>query len=247
MHRLGKMLAGDTMIEVFFAITAYSVVAIFTITTMKIGLQQGEAALELSQARIEISAQADAIRFIHNSFLAEREYNTNTGSESYVNLWKRIVNRAVDSNRSIPSLSTNSCSATYSQLSSANAFVINTRNIRPSSPSSTVINYSASTFHETQLYPRIIYKNATSSSDADYEDEGLFKTFSSAEGIWVIARKSASTSSLYVSLGGGLPTSQPEYYDFHIYSCWYAPGADHPSTTGTIVRLYNPALKESIR
>ena len=241
-----RRLTGDTMVEVLFAITAYSVVAIFTIVTMNIGLKQGESALELSQARIEVSAQADAIRFIHNSFLAEREYNVSTGSESYVNLWKAIVDRAIRYDDTVPALSTDSCATTYSQLASAKAFIINTRNINPSSASTTVINYNASKFRQAQLYPRVLYTNATSNSDADYVDEGTYTTLGAAEGIWVIARKSKSTSSLYTA-PAGTSLTQPEYYDFHIYTCWYSPGSDHPSTTGTIIRLYNPALRESLR
>ena len=242
---------GDTMVEVLFAITAYSVVAIFTIITMNIGLQQGEASLELSQARIEIAAQADGLRFIHNSFLSEREYGY-TGSNSYKDLWTRITARAVDASTSIWDLSSKDCKDWYTgalnYLSSRKAFILNLRNLNPTGGDLTVRTAigGASTFRAATLYPRVVYTTNAStwdgtsaSSDSDYYDEGGRKYVGAAEGIRIIARKSATTSSML--------NSQPEYYDFHIYSCWYAPGSDHPSTIGTIIRLYNPELQESIR
>lgn len=39
----------------------------------------------------------------------------------------------------------------------------------------------------------------------------------------------------------------PEFFDFHIRTCWYAPGVKRPSTIATIVRLYNPELTEANR
>jgi hypothetical protein len=30
------------------------------------------------------------------------------------------------------------------------------------------------------------------------------------------------------------------YFDFYIRSCWYAPGANTPSTISTVIRLHNP-------
>ena len=34
----------------------------------------------------------------------------------------------------------------------------------------------------------------------------------------------------------------PEYYDFYIRTCWYAPGSNDSSTISTTVRLFNPDL-----
>lgn len=246
--RSARFASGDTMVEVLFSITAYAVVALFTINTMNLGLQQGEASLELSMARTEISAQADAIRFIHNAYLSEREYNL-TSSNSYKDLWTAITNRAVESSAAIPSLSVSSCSEPYTgsnNIFSKNAFIVNTRYFSLGSPSRTIIPANTSKFTQASLYPRVVYTTSagtwdgtSASSDSDYLDEGTYNQVGKAEGIWVIARKSANTSSML--------TGAPEYYDFHIYTCWYSPGSNHPSTVGTIIRLYNPALKEIAR
>lgn len=229
---------GDTIVEVLLAITIYSLVALFTITAMRLGIQQGEASLELSQARIEVAAQADAIRFIHNSFLAEREYALSSGS-SYKALWQALVANAVESSDNIRALSVDTSTATGCPASVAHSFIVNPRNISPSNPASTVLTGK---YYTTQLYPRLIFGTSSSNSDSAYE-EGAYTGLYRAEGIWVVARKSAKTSGIYDVSG----QSQPEYYDFHIYTCWFAPGSSHPSTTGTIIRLYNPALRETIR
>lgn len=227
-----KVKRGDTLVEVMIAITIYSIVAIFTITVMRLGLQQAEATLELSQARIEVSAQADAIRFIHNSFLSEREYALAT---NYKALWNNLISKAYEASASdFPSLNTSDSTC---PASVANSFIINPRNISPNSPNSTIIFGS---YVRTELYPRLIFGTSSANSDTSYK-EGNYTNLYRAEGIYVVARKSASTSSLITG------ASQPEYYDFHIYACWLAPGSSHPSTTGTIIRLYNPALRESLR
>lgn len=224
------MKRGDTMVEVMIAIAVYSIVAVFTITAMRLGIQQGEASLELSQARIEVSAQADAIRFIHNSFLAEREYAV-SGADSYKLLWNALASKAVDATTTIQELSTQTCPETVN-----NSFIVNTRNINPTAPNSTVLTGK---YVATSLYPRLIFgTSASNNSDTSYV-EGDYTDLMRAEGIWVVARKSAAVSSLL--------NSQPEYYDFHIYTCWYAPGSSHPTTTGTIIRLYNPTLREALR
>ena len=235
-RKLTNLKTGDTMVEVLFAITAYSVVAMFTIFVMNFGMQQGEAALELSQARIEIAAQADAIRFIHNSFLAEREYSSS--EQKYKGLWNAIIARPTSS---VPSLTADNCASRYSGSGSilGKGFVINVRNINPNDTGATVVTGN-SKLVQASLYPRLLYSDS-------YIDSST--TLNRAEGIWVLVRPSAyntgtidpSTNTSFTEL-----SNKSEYYDFHIYTCWYAPGASHPTTIGTIIRLYNPVLREEL-
>ncbi len=236
-----RRLRGDTMVEVMFSITAYSIVALFTITTMRSGLAQSETVLETSHTRTEIAAQADALRFIHNGFVAEREYLKT--EQVYQNLWREIASKAINSDISIPELSTTDCSSRYVTNENNNvaliseSFVINLRKLE-------LVEYDTSKFIPATLYPRIIYQargavvpdeSALSDGEEGYLDvqiDAANAEVAFVEGLWVIARKSATTDN-----------SQPEYYDFHIYSCWNAPGSDQPTTIGTIVRLYNPELR----
>ena len=64
-----------------------------------------------------------------------------------------------------------------------------------------------------------------------------------AEGIWIIAVRDKTDSA---NSSANKNNVIPEFYDFHIRTCWTAPGRARPSTIGTIIRLYNPELVERI-
>ncbi|MCQ2568836.1 MAG: hypothetical protein MJ155_00935, partial [Candidatus Saccharibacteria bacterium] len=61
---------GDTIIEVVFAFMVFATVSVASIGIMNSGLNQAQRSLEVTMARNEIDAQAEAIRFIHNNFSA---------------------------------------------------------------------------------------------------------------------------------------------------------------------------------
>lgn len=58
---------GDTIIEVIFAITIFSFVAISCMAIMNQGIATGERALEITLVRQQINAQAEALRYIHEA------------------------------------------------------------------------------------------------------------------------------------------------------------------------------------
>lgn len=62
---------GDTIIEIMFAFAIFAAVAIVTISTMSLGVDTIEESLELVTARNELNAQAEALRFIHSSYISE--------------------------------------------------------------------------------------------------------------------------------------------------------------------------------
>ena len=64
---------GDTLIEVMLSIAIFSLVAIITINMMNDGLNTAQRTLETEMARNEIDAQAEALRFIHNNYVSERQ------------------------------------------------------------------------------------------------------------------------------------------------------------------------------
>ena len=63
---------GDTLIEVTFAIAVFCLVSAITMMVMNSDLAAMQATMELTMARNEIDAQAEAIRFIHNNYNSER-------------------------------------------------------------------------------------------------------------------------------------------------------------------------------
>lgn len=238
---------GDTLIEVSFAIAIFSLVSVISIALMNSGTVIAENSLEITMARNEIDAQSEAIRFIHNSYLSEK--NLTTSEQKYKKLWDAIVARAINPNAGIDNLPANlaidnnppSCSVAYNgttTLFTLKSFVVNTRNINPSDANATVVPASTSVFKEPTLNPRIIFKRSGGEDQGDlvYEQNtssqnnsirNYYNKVARVEGIWDIAVKSDNTNN-------------PQFYDFHIRTCWYGPGQVTPSTIATIIRLYNP-------
>lgn len=62
---------GDTIIEVLFAITVFSMVAIAGLSIMNQGTASAQRSLEVTLARHQMDAQAEAIRFIYDAYMAE--------------------------------------------------------------------------------------------------------------------------------------------------------------------------------
>lgn len=60
---------GDTVIEVILAITVFSVVAVGAIAIMNQGINSAQRSLEITQVRQQIDAQAEALRYIHQTYI----------------------------------------------------------------------------------------------------------------------------------------------------------------------------------
>ena len=87
---------GDTIVEIIFCFTIFSIITIVSIGLMNRNLSLIQGTLEISMARNEIEAQAEAIRFIHNSYLSERELVRDqnidpTKWQEYRDLWQRLA------------------------------------------------------------------------------------------------------------------------------------------------------------
>ena len=151
---------GDTIVEVLFAITIFSLLTMIAFSLMQSGVASAEANMERTEVRAEMDAQAEAIRFIHNSYLAEREFST--ASQEYKDLWDALVANAqtVYSNSS---LDTGACPA-----SPANAIVINTRSIQPGDVDHTIYEIETMAGSETYEIPttfaNVVYGASTANS-----------------------------------------------------------------------------------
>lgn len=144
MRRQVKQKRGDTLIEVMLSIAIFALVAMITINMMNDGINTAQRTLEAEMARNEIDAQAEALRFIHNSYVSERQESE--AQSQFRKVWNKII-----SNASIPSLTAsnavstdsgmsfdindmNSCEEAYqdnAHLERFKAFVLNTRLIVP--------------------------------------------------------------------------------------------------------------------
>lgn len=97
---------GDTIIEVMFAIAVFSLVAVITISMMNLGTANAEGSLELTTARHELNAQAEALRFIHSAYTAELalpecssltddQIDKGEKCQQYNQVWKKITKGAL--------------------------------------------------------------------------------------------------------------------------------------------------------
>lgn len=62
---------GDTIIEVLFAITIFSLVAVGGLSIMNQGLGMAQRALEIGLVRQQIDSQADALRYLNHAYVAD--------------------------------------------------------------------------------------------------------------------------------------------------------------------------------
>ena len=273
---------GDTIIEVTIAISIFSLVSVISLQLMDRDVAILQGALESEMARNEIDAQAEALRYIQNAYLSERELATS--KREYQALWQKLSrgdasasalsagNGLTNDATAISQYSSVECKtyyqtpkpSAYHRLSDDKGFIINTRKIDPSNVNGTIVQSSGTgatpnAFVEAQLYPRVIYTsnggsapttvnlNPESLSEAFpqgssdptldvQQTKRLFDRVVRAEGIWVISVQQQTSSS-----------GKPEFYDFHIRTCWYAPGHSQSSTIATTIRLYNPEYVEAQR
>ena len=216
---------GDTLIEVIFATTIFSMLAILSLQSMNSSIQSIKSDLERASVRDEIDAQAEVIRFIHNSYSAEREYEDSY--QLYRDLWKGLIANSLTTYSS-STLDTGTCPALPSD-----SFIINTRSIQPNAVSSTIIGLSGSNYQIPSTYATIVYGSAGSNSSSMFYESSLSDNLLRSEGIWITVYESSAKEGSF-----------PQYYDFHISSCWNNVGSSQASTISTIVRLYNPELIE---
>lgn len=94
-----KTKRGDTFIEVMFALAIFAFVAMITVGTMNAGIVTSENSLELTVARNELNAQAEALRFIHSSYISELTLPECTSSspitekcQQYKAIWQDLIN-----------------------------------------------------------------------------------------------------------------------------------------------------------
>lgn len=254
---------GDTIIEVMFAFAIFSLIAIISVSMMNIGLAASERSLELVTARNELNAQAEALRFIHSSYISEATLPTcdavaaGEKCQQYKELWEdRITARAIDA-MTFNDATTKieyplmQCSEVYDnnnrKLVQNHAFVINTRKLNSvtSDPTgyansayipATGSGPTADIFQEAPLNARIIYTDPSGGAGNSTQNMNTLTKYTRVarvEGIWVIAVKGPSAT-------GGV-SGIPQYYDFYIETCWNGSNTPVPTSLDTVIRLYNPA------
>lgn len=264
---------GDTLIEVAIAIAVFSLVAIGVVSVVNGSTSAAQNALEVTVTREEIDAQAEAIRFIHNSYITGGQSNL-ANNDKYKILWNAVIDGAVDRNdntlNEVLSYNPTTCEELYAPVSGGDgstipivaqkAFYINTNNlgyagsdyssgaqkfgrddagqivIRPTTDATTTL------FHSAATYPHSITNSARDDQlldDVSSSDGNTLVPLERIEGIYVIAVADQQTTTI-VSGSGHVLKQQTAFYDFYIRTCWFAPGAERPSTVSTVIRLQDP-------
>lgn len=243
---------GDTIIEAMFAFAIFSLVSIITVSMMNLGIATNERSLELVTARNELNAQAEALRFIHSSYVSElslpncgsADMGENGNCQQYAEVWRALTSGAIEANDNKIEYPLTTCSTVYESnnklLADNNAFVVNTRKLfayKDAVPSDVIVRTGRDDddiFRAAPLNARLIYtSNELGGDPADSSDSlpskplTTYKEISGVEGIWVFAVKGPKT----------------QYYDFFIQTCWYGSNNAAPTPLDTVIRLYNPEGK----
>ncbi len=201
---------GDTLIEVLFAVTVFSFVVVGALTIMNQGTAASQRALEISLVRQQIDGQAEALRFMHNAYVAVYQpgitFNTTDGATSPAEEWYKMLNSGITAQ----SASAFSGTGTTCPTPPAESFVIDTRNV-------VFVDGSGVSLRPSVTFAQLLYRTGD--------------VFAESQGLWVEAIRSPVNTGDQGNAG---------FIDFHIRGCWEAVGLTVPLTTGTIVRLYEP-------
>ena len=244
--RVGKK-KGDTLVEVMFAIGIFSLVAIAITSLMMSGSSSMQTSLETTMARNEIDAQAEALRFLHQAYLAEKAEGIPISEQKYKSVWDRIDTWAeAKKNRRTTALLDYhplTCEELYntgsgaSSLFNQNAFIVNTMALGNTGTEmlfSVNDTGSSTLFRQADVYPRVYYGASNSLTSRNYAFQG-------AEGVYIVPVKDPGSTTL--SENKHTNATRQAYYDFYIRSCWYGYGKKTPTTISTLIRLYDPNVE----
>lgn len=86
---------GDTIIEVLIAVSVFSLLAVGAISIMNQGINTAQKALEITQVRQQIDAQAEALRYVHYNYVMS--LSGTPGGDPASAQWVEIGKKAGDS------------------------------------------------------------------------------------------------------------------------------------------------------
>lgn len=226
---------GDTIVEVLFAVTIFSMVAVGGLALMNQGAAMAQRSLEIGLVREQMDSQAEALRYAHDAYIAQYDGNVTSNSPA-AKVWLDIAKahasplpaqslEAMSNGQKcqLPALSTGG--------SNGNPFAIDTKKLDGSSGDPS-LDFGASA--AGQFVPVSSFNVTTIGTDdpldVTYAQIRDINGQAVSQGIWIQAVSNPTVSGV------------SGYYDFHIRACWLTPGQSAPVTLGTIVRLYDPTL-----
>lgn len=201
---------GDTLIEVLFAVTVFSLIVVGALSIMNQGTSASRRALETTIARQAIDGQAETLRFLHESYVSEYQTGTTYNTDDAVVTPGEQYYAIIQNARNFPKSSASplDTGGTCPATKPAGSFIVD--------PAAARAVIDPTVLQAAQVYPELVYNGAGG--------------FVSSRGLWIEAVRTNATPG--VTNAGTI--------DFHIRACWRALGSTVPVTLGTIVRLYEP-------
>jgi type II secretory pathway pseudopilin PulG len=88
--RIAARERGDTIVEVLFAVAVFAMVSVGCLSIMNQGVATSQRSLEVTLVRQQIDAQAEAIRYIHQSYVANYHKDTAVTPGTTAAVWKEM-------------------------------------------------------------------------------------------------------------------------------------------------------------
>lgn len=161
---------GDTIIEVLFAVTVFALVAVGSMSIMNQGTAAAQRALEVTLVRQQIDAQAQALRYIHQAYVAAYQRGGPALSET-ADQWRKMNEKGVAQASAFGVTAGNVCSSVPN-----GAFLVNARQARMWDSALTIAPPPGESLPP---YAQVIYNDDSS--------------IGSAFGIWIEAVPSVDT------------------------------------------------------
>jgi type II secretory pathway pseudopilin PulG len=175
MRLIRKKEAGDTIIEVLFAITVFAMVAVGSLSIMNQGTGAAQRALEITLVRSQIDAQAEAIRYIHQAYIASYQKNVTPAGVAvqWITMTNKTTGKGANAASDFGRLDNGRCPAT---VPGERPFVLNARTAVVSTAAVTMVAPANSSLPP---FAQVAYNNDSS--------------INRAYGIWVEAIPSRGT------------------------------------------------------
>lgn len=160
---------GDTLVEVLFAITVFAFVVVGALSIMNQGSAASQRSLEITLVRQQIDAQAETLRFMHDSYVAVYRpgisFNTTDATTTPAEEWYTMTRSGITAT----SASEFGAVDDVCPTPPGESFVMDTRNAR-------FIDGTPATLVPAVTFPQLTFND----SDA----------FVASEGLWVEAIRS---------------------------------------------------------
>lgn len=165
---------GDTLVEVLFAFAVFAVVAVGSLTIMNQGVASAQRSLEITLVRQQMDAQAEAIRYVHQAYVAAYQKGVTPAPDTAAAQWGVMKSKGETQAASFNQINGATCPAV---IPGQHPFILNARTAKVSTttPTSTA-NIGAS----LPPYAQVLY-NPDSSINQAY-------------GIWVEAVPSSGNT-----------------------------------------------------